>query len=453
MIETVNPATGERVKSFELWGEAQIETTLAEAAAAVPGWQATTFAERAQLLRRAATELRTNLDSYARLITLEMGKLAREARAEIEKCALGCDYYADYGAALLHDEPVPTEAAASYVAYQPLGTVLAVMPWNFPFWQAFRAAAPALMAGNTMLLKHASNVPQCAIAIEAIFARAGFPVGVFRTLLISGAQAEKLIGDARIHAVTLTGSEAAGRKIGAAAGAHLKKSVLELGGSDAFVVLEDADLDQAAAAGAQARMQNCGQSCIAAKRFVLVPAIADAFVARLRDRLTALVPGDPMRTDTTLAPMARVDLRAELHKQVADSVRAGARLALEGGPVSGPGFYFRPAILDQVRPGMRAYDEELFGPVAIVLRAADEADALRIANDNRYGLGASVWTGDVKRGERLARGLEAGSSFVNAIVKSDPRLPFGGVKASGYGRELARHGMREFVNIKTVWIK
>jgi succinate-semialdehyde dehydrogenase/glutarate-semialdehyde dehydrogenase len=453
MMETVNPATGERVKTFDLWDEAQIEATLTEAAAAVPAWQATTFAERAALLRRAAAELRTNIDTYAHLITLEMGKLAREARAEIEKCALGCDYYADYGAALLHDEPVSTEATTSYVAYQPLGTVLAIMPWNFPFWQAFRAAAPALMAGNTILLKHASNVPQCAIAIEAIFARAGFPAGVFRTLLISGNQTEKLIGDARIHAVTLTGSEAAGRKVAAATGAHLKKSVLELGGSDAFVVLEDADLDFAAAAGAQARMQNCGQSCIAAKRFVLAASIADAYIARLRDRLKALVPGDPMRPDTTLAPMARVDLRAELHKQVTDSVRAGAKLALEGGPVSGPGFYFRPAILDQVRPGMRAYEEELFGPVAIVLRAEDEADALRLANDNRYGLGASVWTGDLERGERFARGLQAGSSFVNAIVKSDPRLPFGGVKASGYGRELARHGMREFVNVKTVWIR
>ena len=453
MMETVNPATGERVKTFDGWNEQQIETTLAEAAAAVPGWQATTFAERAQLLRSAAAELRTNLDNYARLITLEMGKLAREARAEIEKCARGCEFYADYGEALLHDEPVPTEASASYVTYQPLGTVLAIMPWNFPFWQAFRAAAPALMAGNTMLLKHASNVPQCAIAIEAIFARAGFPAGVFRTLLISGAQAERVIGDARVHAVTLTGSEAAGRKVGAAAGAHLKKSVLELGGSDAFIVLDDADLDQAAEAGAQARMQNCGQSCIAAKRFVLLPAIADAFIARLRDRLKALVPGDPMRADTSLAPMARADLRIDLHKQVTDSVHAGAKLALEGGPVSGPGFYFRPAILDQVRPGMRAYGEELFGPVAIVLRAADETDALRLANDNRYGLGASVWTGDAKRGERLARRLESGSGFVNAIVKSDPRLPFGGVKASGYGRELSRHGMREFVNIKTVWIK
>lgn len=453
MIETVNPATGERIESFDVWSDQQIATTLADAAVAATAWQATTFVERADLLRCAAAELRANVDRYARLITLEMGKLAKEARAEIEKCASGCEYFAEHGAAMLRDESVKTDASASYIAYQPLGTVLAIMPWNFPFWQAFRAAAPALMAGNTMLLKHASNVPQCALAIEDVFARAGFPPGVFRTLLISGAQAEKLIADARIHAVTLTGSEAAGRKVAAAAGASLKKCVLELGGSDAFVVLEDADLDEAASIGAIARAQNCGQSCIAAKRFVLVDAIAEPFLARLCERLKALVPGDPMRADTTLAPMARADLREELRKQVSDSVHTGAALALAGGPIAGPGFYFRPAVLDHVKPGMRAYTEELFGPVAIVIRARDEADALRIANDHRYGLGGSVWTRDVKRGERIARGIEAGSAFVNAMVKSDPRLPFGGIKASGYGREMSAHGIREFVNIKTVLIK
>jgi succinate-semialdehyde dehydrogenase/glutarate-semialdehyde dehydrogenase len=453
MMETVNPATGERVKTFEAWSEQQIEAALREAAQAAAAWQATTFAERAQLLRAAAAELRANADAYARLITLEMGKLANEARAEIEKCASGCEYFADHGEAMLRDQRVTTEGAASFVVYQPLGTLLAIMPWNFPFWQAFRAAAPALMAGNTLLLKHASNVPQCALAIEQVFTRAGFPKGVFCTLLISGAQAEQLIADARINAVTLTGSEAAGRKVAAAAGAQLKKTVLELGGSDAFVVLEDADVEQAAATGAVARMQNCGQSCIAAKRFVLVDAIADEFLARFCELLKALVPGDPMRADTTLAPMARADLREDLRKQVADSVHAGAQLALAGGPIAGPGFYFRPVVLDQVKPGMRAYSEELFGPVAIVIRARDEIDALRIANDNRYGLGASVWTTDVARGERFARGLEAGSAFVNAMVKSDPRLPFGGIKASGYGRELSVHGMREFVNIKTVLIR
>jgi succinate-semialdehyde dehydrogenase/glutarate-semialdehyde dehydrogenase len=452
MMETVNPATGERTKSFDLTGPGQIDAALSAADAVSPAWRATAPAERARLLRAAAAELRTNAAEYARLITLEMGKLLREAQAEIEKCAVGCEYFARHGDAMLRDEPAATEAAKSYVAYPPIGPVLAIMPWNFPFWQAFRAAAPALMAGNTMLLKHASNVPQCALAIERVFTRAGFPDGVFRSLLITGAQAEKLIGDARIRGVTLTGSEAAGRKVAAAAGTNLKKSVLELGGSDAFIVLDDADLEQAATIGVQARMQNCGQSCIAAKRFILSERIADDFLALFREKLRALTPGDPMHAHTALAPMARADLREELHKQVIDSVHAGATLGLEGGPIAGPGFFFRPVILDHVKPGMRAYAEELFGPVAIVMRAENEARAIEIANDNRYGLGNSLWTRDIKRGERLARELESGMVFVNAMVKSDPRVPFGGVKASGYGRELATQGIREFTGVKTIWI-
>jgi succinate-semialdehyde dehydrogenase/glutarate-semialdehyde dehydrogenase len=451
MMESVNPATGGRIKTFDTFEPAQIETALDAAANAA--WRASTFAERARLLRAVAAQLRAQLDLYAGLITLEMGKLAREARAEIEKCAVACEYFARHGEAFLRDEPVETEATKSYVAYQPLGTLLAIMPWNFPFWQAFRAAVPALMAGNTVLLKHASNVPQCALAIERAFIDAGFPPGVFRTLLISGVQAEKIIADPRVHAVTITGSEAAGRKVGAAAGAHLKKIVLELGGSDAFVVLDDADLDRAVAIGALARMQNCGQSCIAAKRFILVDSIAEKFLQGFSEKLRALTPGDPQSSSTTLAPMAREDLRDELHKQVQDSVRAGATLALEGGPIPGAGFFYRPAILDRVQPGMRAYTEELFGPVAIVIRARDEADALRIANDHSYGLGASVWTRDAKRGERFARELQAGGTFVNAMVRSDARVPFGGIKASGHGRELAIHGIREFTNVKTVWIE
>jgi len=453
MMESINPATGERAKMVEPLGDAQLNAALDETAHVISAWQATSFAESTALMRRLAATLRTDTERHARLITLEMGKLLGEARAEVQKCALGCEYFAEHAERLLADDAVATDARESYVAYQPLGTLLAIMPWNFPYWQVFRAAAPALMAGNTVLLKHASNVPQCALAIEELFHGAGFPKGVFRTLLISAAQAERLVGDRRIHAVTLTGSEAAGRKIAAAAGTHLKKTVLELGGSDPFVVLDDADLELATTAGVTARMQNCGQSCIAAKRFILVDSIAEEFIARFRQKLQALVPGDPLREGTTLAPMARADLREQLHKQVADTVRAGAKLALDGGPIAGPGFFYRPAIIDHVKPGMRAYQEELFGPVASVMRAKNEEDALRLANDNRYGLGATVWTRDIERGRRFAHRLEAGSTFVNAVVKSDPRLPFGGIKASGYGRELAMHGIREFVNAKTVWIK
>ncbi|HEX7043744.1 MAG TPA: NAD-dependent succinate-semialdehyde dehydrogenase [Burkholderiales bacterium] len=452
-MESINPATGECVKQFAPWDEATLERALAEAAAAAPGWQATSFTERARVLRAAAAELRANAAHYAGLITLEMGKLAREARAEIEKCAVCCDFYAEHAETFLRDEEVASDAGRSYVAYQPLGTVLAIMPWNFPFWQVFRFAAPALMAGNTAVLKHASNVPQCALAIEEVFRKAGLPAGAFRTLLIGSSAVERVIADARVHAVTLTGSDAAGRQVARAAGAQLKKTVLELGGSDAFVVLEDADLDATAAAGVAARMQNAGQSCIAAKRFVLLESIADEFLARFKEHMQALRPGDPADEKTTLAPLARGDLRDELHKQVTDSIAQGAVALLGCEPLPGPGYFYAPSILDRVRPGMRAYSEELFGPVAVVLRARDEEEALRLANDSPFGLGGSVWTRDARRGERFARRLQAGSCFVNGIVKSDPRLPFGGVKASGYGRELSAHGIREFTNIKTVWIK
>ncbi len=452
-MESINPATGERLQTFDTWSDARTETALAAAAAAAPSWQAASYAERAQRLRNAAAELRKNIDRYAGLITLEMGKIAREARAEIEKCAWGCEFYAEHAEAYLRDEKIGTDAGSSYVAYLPLGTVLAIMPWNFPFWQVFRFAAPNLMAGNNALLKHASSVPQCALAIEEIFHQSGFPAGVFQTFLISAAQAEKIIADPRIHAVTLTGSEAAGRKVAAAAGAALKKAVLELGGSDAFIMLPDADLDRAVDVGLASRFLNCGQSCIAAKRFILVETIADAFLEKFKHKAYALRRGDPAREETQLGPMARADLRDYLHRQVTDSAKAGASFALHGGPSAGPGFFYEPTILDHVRPGMRAYEEELFGPVAIVIRAKNDEDAIRIANDNRYGLGASVFTRDSKKGEQLARRLQSGSSFVNGLVKSDPRLPFGGIKASGYGRELSIQGIREFVNIKTVWIK
>ena len=452
-MKSINPANGETDRSFPIWDARELDRALADVAGATPTWQASTFNDRSAVLRRAAAELRARRDDYAALITREMGKLTREAQAEIEKCAWGCEHYAEHGAALLRDETIATDAGRSYIAYQPLGTVLAIMPWNFPFWQVFRFAAPALMAGNTTVLKHASNVPQCALAIEDIWRRAGLPEHVFRTLLIGADQVERVIADTRVHAVTLTGSDGAGRKVAAVAGAHLKKTVLELGGSDAFVVLADADIDQAASAGVVARFQNAGQSCIAAKRFIVVDAIADAFLDRFKQKVAALKSGDPRDEATTLAPLARADLRTQLHDQVRDSIAAGARALLGCEPLPGPGFYYAASILDRVLPGMRAYEEELFGPVATVIRARDETDALRIANATRYGLGASVWTRDADNGERLARRFAAGSCFVNGIVKSDPRLPFGGIKDSGYGRELSAHGIREFVNIKTVWIK
>jgi succinate-semialdehyde dehydrogenase/glutarate-semialdehyde dehydrogenase len=409
-------------------------------------------------MSRAAEVLRQRRDELAALITQEVGKLYQEAQGEVDKCAWVCDYYAENGPTFLADEAIESDAGKSLVAYQPLGTILAVMPWNFPFWQVFRFAAPALVAGNSGVLKHASNVPQCALAIESVFGEAGFPDGVFRTLMIGAAQVKGVIEDARVHAVTLTGSEPAGRQVAATAGAMLKKSVLELGGSDAFIVLEDADLEWAVQQAVASRYLNGGQSCIAAKRFIVVEAVAEDFLARFKSAVEALVPGDPMEAATTLAPMARTDLRDELHRQVEESIAKGARLITGGRPLQRQGAFYAATILDQVQPGQRAYSEELFGqelfgPVAIIIRARDEADALRIANDSDFGLGSSVWSSDTARGEHLARQIEAGCSFVNGMVKSDPRLPFGGIKHSGYGRELSHHGMREFVNAKTIWIR
>ena len=452
-LATINPFNGEHVKSLDGSTASEIDVALAGAASSAPIWAATTFARRAALMRNVAAILRGQSESWARLITLEMGKIIREARAEVEKCAVTCEFYAEHAERFLADEEIESDAGLSYVAYFPLGTVLAVMPWNFPFWQVFRFAAPALMAGNTAVLKHASNVPQCSLAIEAIFRDAGFSEGVFRSLLIPGAQVQGLIADPRIHAVSVTGSEATGRKIAAAAGAALKKTVLELGGSDAFVVLADADLELAASIGVAARYLNGGQSCIAAKRFILVESVADRFLELFRRRAGALRLGDPGDEGTDVGPMARADLRDELDRQVQDSVRMGAVPVMGCGPVSGPGFFYRISILDRVQPGMRAYEEEIFGPVAIVIRAADEEDALRIANDSRYGLGGSIWTRDIGKGEHMARRLQSGAAFVNGMVRSDARLPFGGIKASGYGRELSYLGIREFVNAKTVWIK
>jgi succinate-semialdehyde dehydrogenase/glutarate-semialdehyde dehydrogenase len=452
-METLNPATDELVQTFDTWDENELEAALQQVADASPSWRMTTFAERATLMKKAAEVLRTRLDHFAGLISLEMGKPIKESKAEIEKCAWVCEYYADNAEVFLANDNIESDAGKSYVAYLPLGTVLAVMPWNFPFWQVFRFAAPGLMAGNTGVLKHASNVPQCALAIEQVFVEAGFPQGVFRTLMISASQVKAVIEDPRVHAVTLTGSEPAGRQVAATAGASIKKSVLELGGSDAFVVLHDADLEAAATVGASSRFLNNGQSCIAAKRFIVVEAVADEFLSLFKQKIQALKVGDPMSETTDLGPMSRRDLRDELHKQVQDSIAQGAVAALGCEPVEGPGAYYQASILDNVAPGVRAYEEELFGPVAIMIRARNEDDALHIANDSRFGLGGSVWTNDSQRGERFALGMESGSTFVNGLVKSDPRLPFGGTKASGYGRELSTHGIHEFVNAKTIWIK
>jgi succinate-semialdehyde dehydrogenase/glutarate-semialdehyde dehydrogenase len=448
-----NPATGEVVARYDVLTPEQIEQALDTTHQASHAWQATPLEERCDLLRSAADVIRSRRDELASLATLEMGKLFRESRAEIDKCALVCDYYADMAPEFLSDEVIESDAGRSFVAYQPLGTVLAVMPWNFPFWQVMRFAAPALAAGNTGLLKHASNVPQCAIALESVFLEAGFPEGAFTNLLIASSQVESVIRDARVHAVTLTGSEPAGRAVAATAAQELKKSVLELGGSDAFVVLEDADLEWTIQQGVMSRFLNAGQSCIAAKRFIVVDAIADDFVSLFAKAVADLKTGDPMDADAMLGPMARDDLRDELHQQVMDSVEAGAQVVTGCAPVEGSFAHYQPSIIDHVRPQHRAWAEELFGPVAIVIRARDEAEAIAIANDSRFGLGGSVWTMDEARGEACARQLECGCAFVNGMVKSDPRLPFGGIKASGFGRELSHHGMHEFVNAKTIWIR
>lgn len=452
MFQSINPATDERLARFPHMSIADREAALQRAFTAAGRWSHSPPTERTALLTQVAQVLRADQDRYARIITLEMGKPINEARAEIEKCALTCIHYAQHGAHYLQDETVKLDQGRGVIAFLPLGVILAIMPWNFPFWQVFRFAAAALTAGNTAVLKHAANVPQCALAIAEIFNRAGAAPGLFETLLLPSSEIANVIADSRIAAVTLTGSETAGRSVAAAAGAALKKTVLELGGSDAFIVLADADIEMAAKIAVTARFQNAGQSCIAAKRFILVPEIADTFLDQFIAHVRTLKQGNPLQEDVTLGPLARADLRDTLHSQVIDSIQAGAVVRLGCLMPQGPGSYYPASILDHIQPGMRAYEEELFGPVALILRATNEQDALRLANDTPYGLGASIWTRDLDRGEALARQIASGTTFVNGLVRSDPHLPFGGIKASGYGRELSAYGPREFTNIKTLWI-
>jgi succinate-semialdehyde dehydrogenase/glutarate-semialdehyde dehydrogenase len=452
VIRSVNPASEEVLAEFEPWTGAQVDAALGAATQAQHDWRNRSVHERADTLRSVAALLRERSERYARLITMEMGKPIAEAMAEVEKCAAGAEHFAMHGPGYLAPTPIATESLDSYVAYQPLGVIMAIMPWNFPFWQVFRAGVPLLIAGNGMVVKHASNVPQCANAVEEVFRDAGLPEGLLRAMLLEGAAVESLIEDPRIAGVTLTGSSQVGARIASIAGRHLKKQVLELGGSDPFIVLADADIAFAARVAARARNQNNGQSCIAAKRFLVEESVGDEFAARLADAIRDLRVGDPMDRDVQVGPLARRDLRDTLADQVAATVQDGAEVLVGDSPVPDRGWYFAPTLLDGVRPTMAAFREETFGPVAALTRVRDLDEAVELANDTIYGLGAAVWTRDLDAARHIARRLEAGSVFVNGLVASDARMPMGGVKASGYGRELGEFGVREFTNIQSVRI-
>jgi len=446
----INPATGKEVATYPGHTDTEVEAILADVGIAQKKWQAASYAERAKYFRAIAAQLRKEADEIAKTMALEMGKPIRQGLAEVEKCAGNCDFYAEYGESFLADEKLKLDGAR--IQYQPLGTVLAVMPWNYPFWQVLRCVAPVLMAGNAMALKHASNVMGCAVLLEQVLDRAGLPKNEFRTLKISARQVPNVIRHPVVSAVTLTGSEPAGRAVTAAAGAELKPCVLELGGSDPYIVLDDANIDEAAKVGAWARNQNAGQSCIAAKRFIVVDAVYDQFLEKFTNHIKALKVGDPLDKETQVGPMARADLRDELHDLVERSVQAGAKVVLGGTVPNQPGAYYPPTVLTNVKPGVPAFDEETFGPVAAVIRAKDEAEAIAMANNSRFGLGSSVWTTNLDRANRVASQIESGMVFVNSMTRSDSRLPFGGVKASGFGRELWTQGIRSFANVKTVCI-
>jgi len=451
-IQSINPATQEILKTFDAHTDEVLENIVAQADTTFRNWHQTSFAERQNLMMKVAEILEQEVDYYAELISLEMGKPISQSMGEVKKCANVCRFYAEKAEGFLQEEMIQTQASKSFISYEPLGVILAIMPWNFPFWQVFRFAAPALMAGNTGILKHASNVPQCALAIEEVFRKAGFPVGAFTSILVGPDKIEKLLQDDRIKAATLTGSEGAGSKVAEAAGREIKKVVLELGGSDAFIVLEDADIDQAVETAVNSRMINTGQSCIAAKRFMVVEPVADAFLSKMKDILESKKTGDPLEKDSDYGPLARRDLATELQKQVIESVGKGALVYLAGGQEDPDSAYFKPMILTDVAPGMPAYDDELFGPVATVFRVKDEQEAIRIANDHRYGLAATIFTQDTAKAEKLAHQIESGNVFINAMVQSSPEMPFGGVKKSGFGRELSYIGIREFVNLKSIWM-
>ncbi|HVG34008.1 MAG TPA: NAD-dependent succinate-semialdehyde dehydrogenase [Pyrinomonadaceae bacterium] len=452
-IATINPATGELLKSFDALNDSELEEKLRLGAETFRAYRRTSFASRARMLLRVAELLEAEKNRCSRLVTMEMGKPLTAAVREIEKSVRVCRFYAAEAERFLSDEPVQTTAHASYVRYEPLGPILCVMPWNFPFWQVMRVAAPALMAGNVVLLKHASNVPQCALAVEEIIRRAGFPAGAFQTLLISSEEVARVIADPRVAAVTLTGSELAGSSVASCAGRHIKKSVLELGGSDPFIVMPSADLDEALKVAVRARTVNSGQSCIAAKRFIISEEIYEQFESRFVHAMESLRVGDPLCEKTDVGPLATLDVLKELDAQVQSLVSAGAHQVLRGGPLSRQGFFYAPTVLTEIPRSAPAYREELFGPVAMLFRVQGVEEAIQLANDTTFGLGASAWTNDESEAKQFIEEIEAGSVFINGMVASDPRLPFGGVKHSGYGRELGPQGLREFVNVKTIWIQ
>lgn len=451
MISTINPVTGEQLQTFDAHTDRQVDAALSAAVESQRAWRLDPVEDRVQILRNTAKVLRENKTEYARLITLEMGKPVTEAEAEIDKCAATADYYAEHAPAFLAPETIDSSAAESGVVFEPLGVVLAIMPWNYPFWQFFRFALPALAAGNGAILKHANNVPRSALAVQDIMDKAGLPAGLCTTLLVGSDRVAGIIADDRIAAVTLTGSTQVGAIVAAQAGAALKKQVLELGGSDPFIVLADADVKEAARVAVKARFTNAGQSCVNAKRFIVHEAIADEFVAEFTARTRHLVVGDPLDPATTIGPMARANLRAELHDQVTRTIENGGRIILGGNIVDGPGYFYEPTVIDHVRPGQAAFDEETFGPVAAIIRVSSAEEAIALANQTEFGLGAALWTRDTEKAAALVRQIDAGAVFVNGMVASDPRLPFGGIKKSGYGRELGSYGIREFTNMKTFW--